>query len=105
MRERRYTVFALFSDDIQKYDFTNDTQLRDLQREIQLLNALGLGKLWPLSGKKPSLGFLIYGVKEQSLDEALSILNKQNSVKFAGALPRRIDPSEPYFFCGLRKIR
>ncbi len=104
MIEEKYDIFALFSDDIQRYDvFTDDMKGQELQFEIQRLNALGLGRIWPLSGKKPSLGFLIYEVKESLLDEVLAVLNRQPSVKFSGALPRKVDPSEPRSSCGLKK--
>lgn len=94
MAGKRWDVFALFSNDIGRYD---------LRTEIQRLNALGIGRIWPLSAKKPDLGFLIYEVKESLLDEVLIVLNKQPSVKFASALPRRVDPSEPRSSCSLKK--
>ena len=92
MTGKRWNVFALFSDDIGRYD---------LQTEIHRLNALGIGRIWPLSAKKPDLGFLIYEVKESLLDEVLIVLNRQPSVKFAGTLPRRVDSSEPRSSCRL----
>ncbi len=100
----KYDVFGIFSEDIQEYDIMRcDADFKALQSEIDKLNALGLGKLWPLSGRKASLGFLIYGVKESLLNEVLIVLNRQSSVKFADALPGRVNPSEPRSSCGLKK--